>query len=159
MSIDARPKRASGMRPSNQFEALGMAIETVQEVEARDVSMEDSEKKRDVETWRDELIPDSILQKYEGTVWGGLGRYAWPETRGVVYKQLVQNFWDPYEASTRDAMEASVEIFRHGEWLDEGLRNVTRLEHEKQDLEGEVEEMRKVLLLGGYLDYPNIIEG
>ena len=139
-------KQASGMRPSNQFEALGMSTETVQEVEVLDVSMEDIEKKRDVETWRDKPILDLIRQKYSSRTCEGLVLHQWPERKGVVYKQVVENYWKAFEASTRDIVQASDEIFRRSEWLDEELSKVPRLEQEKEDLKGEVEEMRKVLL-------------
>ena len=105
-----------------------------------------TEVKRCVETWRDEPTPDAIKQKYSGRTWEGIALQQWPETEGVVYKQVVENYWGLFEMHVDDIVEASMEIFRRGEWLDEALRKITRLEKEKEALEGEVNKTRKAFL-------------
>ena len=72
---------SNGKQPGNPFQILGEQTEMETEVEVQDVC---TEVKRRVETWRDEPIPDSILQKYDGNIWVRIGLREFPG-HGVWY--------------------------------------------------------------------------
>ena len=56
-------------------------------------------------------LPDSMRQEYFGRTWEGLVLHVWPETKGLVYRQVMKAYDKAFLAYFRDVDVASEEIF------------------------------------------------